>query len=128
MVRPVVGVILMVAITVVLAAVVFVLVSNIGKDAQNSWCNEPNKAVATKETRQANVTLHKDMTDEYVIIVKQAKWDCKAPNGDVAYSTWIDVGETEPRKNNTGQTTPGFELVALVGAIATATVLVRRQH
>ncbi|MEK6975245.1 MAG: type IV pilin N-terminal domain-containing protein [Candidatus Thermoplasmatota archaeon] len=46
-VSPVIGVILMVAITVVLAAVVFVLVSNLSKSGQKA----PDVAFSTDETR-----------------------------------------------------------------------------
>ena len=51
-VSPVIGVILMVAITVVLAAVVFVLVSNLSKSGQKA----PDVAFSTDETRD-RITL-----------------------------------------------------------------------
>jgi len=65
-VSPVVGVILMVAITVVLAAVVFVLVNNLGKGT----------------SQKPNISYQQDTTSKNVLVVKSDTADWK----DIGYS------------------------------------------
>jgi archaeal type IV pilus assembly protein PilA len=79
-VSPVIGVILMVAITVVLAAVVFVLVSNLGEGSESA----------------PNVSFNKDSADleMTVITAETSNWD------DFVMST--DSDDCEPTLTNLG--------------------------
>lgn len=99
-VSPVVGVILMVAITVVLAAVVFVLVNNLGKGT----------------SQKPNISYQQDTTNKAVSVVKADTADWK----DIKFS-WAAGSDTTTctAKLNTG-TAPQIGATNTPGALATA--------
>lgn len=81
-VSPVIGVILMVAITVVLAAVVFILVNDLGESGESA----PEMAF-TKDNAARNITVVKAPTgNDEIVYVDGLKWggDCavKGINGN----------------------------------------------
>ena len=97
-VSPVIGVILMVAITVVLAAVVFVLVSNLGEGSESA----------------PNISFNKDSADRTLTVVQaeDAEWgdfaispddDCTAMRGGntLTATDTIEAGDVIDCSDNT---------------------------
>lgn len=101
-VSPVIGVILMVAITVVLAAVVFVLVSNLSKSGQKA----PDAAFSTDETRDRMtiVTAQSELT--------YADFEFKSSNPDIK---WLRNGAPG---NSAGATFGSSDYLTMAAATA----------
>ena len=100
-VSPVIGVILMVAITVVLAAVVFVLVSNLSKGGQKA----PDVSFSTDETRD-RITL--------VTAASGLNWD------DFKIKATVPTGETVNYVLNVDGSTADTDLSSVYSQLASA--------
>jgi len=116
-VSPVIGVILMVAITVVLAAVVFVLVSNLSKGGSQS---APTLAISTDDTAdRLIITSAASGADWSRLTVKAVS--CSATAGSPIIYIGAGAAGAAPHQNVAAGTVASGNVIAVDGAAASAT-------